>query len=76
MIILHFTLSNFGSPILKVKSNRIFLNVSIYTRCAILQNGLHVDKILILRKNQVNGARKDTNILSNYAWCNHNTSNF
>jgi len=47
MIILHFTLSNFGNPILKVKSNRIFLNVSICTRCAILQNGLHVDKILI-----------------------------
>jgi hypothetical protein len=71
MIIFHFTLSNFGNPILEVKSNKFFKNVSTCTRCVILQNGLHVNKILIFWKIQVSGALKNTYVLSNYAWYNH-----
>ncbi len=64
------------NPILKVKLSRVFKNISICTRCPILQNELHVDEILIFKKSQVSVALKDTYLLSNYAWYNHNISNF
>jgi hypothetical protein len=38
----------------------------------ILQNGLHVHEILILKKEKVNGVLKDTYVLTNYACYNHN----
>jgi hypothetical protein len=41
----------------------------------ILQNGLHVDEILILRKSQLSGALKNTYVLSNYECYDHNISN-
>jgi hypothetical protein len=34
-------------PHLENKLNRIFKNISTCTKCSILQNGLHVDEILI-----------------------------
>jgi hypothetical protein len=60
------------NPILKVKLSRIFFNISTYTKCSILQNGLHVDEILIFKKIQRNGALKTIYVLSNYECCNHN----
>jgi len=42
----------------------------------VLQNGLHVDEILIKKKIQLNGALKNTYVLSNYECYNHNISNF
>jgi len=53
----------------------MFKNVYTCTICPILQNGLRVDEILI-KKIQVNGALKDTYVLSNYACYNHNISKF
>jgi hypothetical protein len=35
------------NPILKVDLSKIFSNASTCTRCLILQNGLHMDEILI-----------------------------
>jgi hypothetical protein len=46
MIIFHFTFSMLKNPILKEKLSGIFLK-SIFTKCLILQNGLHVDEILV-----------------------------
>jgi hypothetical protein len=43
-------------PILKVDLNIMFFNASIGTRCPIVENGLNVDEILILRIFQVSGA--------------------
>jgi hypothetical protein len=34
-------------PILKVELNINFKNISTFTKCTFLQNGLHVDEILI-----------------------------
>jgi hypothetical protein len=48
----------------------------ILARCLILQNGLHVDEILIFFKFQINGALKNTYVLSNYACYNQNISKF
>jgi hypothetical protein len=44
------------------------------TKCLILENGLHVDEILILKKIQLNETLKDTYILSNYG-CYHSNDN-
>jgi hypothetical protein len=54
------------NPILKVELNIYFKNDSTCIRCPILQNGWHVDEILIFLKFQINGALKDTYVLSNY----------
>ncbi len=64
------------TPILKVGLSRIFKNVSTCTKCHILQNGLHIDEILILLKFQLNGALKYTYVLSHYGCYNHNISNY
>jgi hypothetical protein len=45
-------------PILKLQLSRIFLNVSTSTKCPILQNGLIVDEILIIKKIQFSKALK------------------
>ncbi len=75
MIIFHFIFKILTNPILKVKC-RFFKNVSTCTKCLILQNGLHVNEILFLKNFQVNGALKDTYVLSNYACYNHNILKF
>jgi hypothetical protein len=76
MMFFHFQLSNFGSPILKVESNRIFFKMFILAQgVRSYKNGLHVDKILIFQKFQVSGVLKDIYVLSYYALYNHNTSN-
>jgi hypothetical protein len=62
--------------ILKITLNRIFLNISTCTKCLILQNGLHVNDLLIFLKLQLSGALKNTYVLSNYECYNHNISNF
>jgi hypothetical protein len=59
--------------ILKVELNK---NNSTCTKCLILQNGLHVDEILILKKIQFSGALKKSYILSNYECYRHSISNF
>ncbi len=76
MVIFHFIFENLKNPILKIGLNIILKNVSTYTKCLILQNGLHVDEILILKKIRFNGALKDTYVLSNYGCYNHNISNY
>ncbi len=50
MIIFHFIFKMLKNPILKVELNRISKNVSTFTKCPILQNGLHVDEIFIFKK--------------------------
>jgi hypothetical protein len=47
MIIFHFMFKTLRNPILKVELRRILKNISTCTKCLILQNGLHVDEILI-----------------------------
>jgi hypothetical protein len=74
MIIFHFIFKILKNPIVKIELNRIFKNVVTCTRCIILQNRLHVDAILFLKKIQVNGALKDIYVLSNYACFNQNIS--
>ncbi len=64
------------NPILKVELSRIFENVSICTKCLILQNGPHVDEILIFKNIHINGAQKYKHVLSNYECYNHNISKF
>ncbi len=64
------------NPILKVEWSKFFKNVSTCTKFPILQNGLHVDEILIFKIFQVNGTLKDTYLLSKYACYNHNISKF
>ncbi len=59
--------------ILKVELNK---NNSTCTKCLILQNGLHVDEILIKKKIQLSRALKNTYVLSNYECYNHNISKF
>jgi hypothetical protein len=76
MIIFHFLFKILKNPILKLELSRFFLNVYICTKCSILQNGLHVDEMLIFKKFQLSGALKDTYVLSNYGCYNHNISNF
>ncbi len=63
-------------PILKVELSKFFKNIFTCTKCSILQNGLHVDEILIVLKFQLNGALKNTYVLSNYECYNHNISKF
>jgi hypothetical protein len=74
MIIFHSIFKMLKKPILKVKLSKFFKNASTYTRCPILQNGLHVDEILIFQKFQVNEALKGIYELSNYACYNYNIS--
>jgi hypothetical protein len=76
MIIFHFIFKMLKNSILKVELSRIFLKNSTCTKCLILQNGLHVDEILILKKNQLSETLKNTYVLSNYECYNHNISNF
>jgi len=76
MTTFHFVFKMLKNLLLKVELSRIFKNVFTCMRCQILQNGLHVDEILIKKKIQVSGALKDTYILSNYVCYNHNISNF
>jgi hypothetical protein len=45
-------------PILKIKLNTIFENVSTCTKSPILQNGLDVDETLIFKNIQIDGAQK------------------
>jgi len=45
MIISHFIFKMLKNPILKVELNKISKNVFTFTKCPILQNGLHVDEI-------------------------------
>jgi len=63
-------------PILKVDLSKEKINASFCTRCLILQNGLHVDEILIYKKYQVTMSLKYIYVLSNYAYYDHNISNF
>jgi hypothetical protein len=74
MIIFYFIFKILKNPILKVRLSRILKNVFTCTKCPILQNGLHVDEILILKFFQFNGTLKDTYVLSNYGCYNHNIS--
>jgi hypothetical protein len=76
MIIFYFIFKNLKNPILKVRLSRILKNVSTCTKCPILQNGLYIDEILILKNFQFSGALKYTFVLSNYGCYNHNISNF
>jgi hypothetical protein len=62
------------NPILKVELSRILKIIFSCKKCPILQNGLHVDEILIFF--QFNGALKNIYALSNYECYNHNISNF
>ncbi len=64
------------NPILKVKLSRIFKNVSTCKKCPILQNGLHVNELLIFKNIQLSVTLKDTYALSNYRCYNHNISKF
>ncbi len=64
------------NPILKVKLRRIFKNISTCTKCPILQNGLHVDEILIKKKLQLSRALKTTYVLPNYECYDHNILKF
>jgi len=47
MIIFHFMFKMLKNSILKVELSRIFKNISTYTKCPILQSGLHINEILI-----------------------------
>jgi hypothetical protein len=58
MIIFHFIFKTLENPILKVELSRILKNISTCTKCLILQNGLHVNEILIFLRFQFNGALK------------------
>jgi hypothetical protein len=74
MIIFHVLFKMLRIPILRVELSRFFLNASTCTRCPFLQNGLHVDEILIFENFQVSGALKYSYVLPNYACYNHNIS--
>jgi hypothetical protein len=63
------------TPILEIELSRILQNIFTYTNYPILQNGLHIDEILIFLKIQLNGTLKNTYIISNFECYNHNTSN-
>jgi hypothetical protein len=76
MKILNFTFKMLKNPILKVELSKKNLNISTCTKCPILQNGLHVDEILIFLRFQFSGTLKNTNVLLYYGCYNHNTSNF
>jgi hypothetical protein len=76
IIISHFILIFLKNPILKVDLNRTFKNASTCTRCLILQNGLHVNEILIEIFKIIIGTLKNTYVLSNYACYNQNVSKF
>jgi hypothetical protein len=64
------------NPILKVELSIIYKKISTCTKCPILQNGLHVDEILIQKKFQLHVALKNTYVLSNCGCYNRNISNF
>jgi len=64
------------NPILKIELNRIFKIISNHSKCLILQNGLHVDEILIFKKFQLSGTIKNNSVFSNYEFYNHNISKF
>jgi hypothetical protein len=64
------------NPILKVELSRIIKIIYTLKKCLILQNGLHVNEILIFKKIQFSGAVKNTYVLSNYGCYIHNISSF
>jgi hypothetical protein len=76
MIIFHFIFKMLKNPILKVESSRISKIIYTFTKCPILQNGLHVDEILIKKKIQLHGVLKITYVLLNCGCYNDNISNF
>ncbi len=76
MIIFHFMFKMLKNPILKVELNRILKIIFICTKCPILQNGLHVDEILILLNFQFSGTLKNIYLLSNCECYNYNISKF
>jgi hypothetical protein len=47
MIIFPFIFYMLKNPILKVELSRVFKNISTHTKRPFLQNGLHVNEILI-----------------------------
>ncbi len=50
IIIFHFMFKMLKKSILKIELSRILKIISTCTKCLILQNGLHVDEILIKKK--------------------------
>jgi len=72
MIIFHFMFKMLKNPILKVELSRILKIISTCTKCSILENGLHVDGILIKKKIQLSVDLKNTYVSSNYECYNHN----
>jgi len=64
------------NPILKVDLNTFLKNAPTSMICPILQNELQIDEILIRKIIQVNENLKNTYVSSNYAFYNHNISNF
>jgi hypothetical protein len=63
------------NPVLKVNLNKIKKIISTCTKCSIFQNGLHADEILIFQELQLSRALKNTYVLSNYEFYNHNIFN-
>jgi len=59
-----------------VELSRILKIISTCTKCLILQNGLHVDGILIFKNLKSSVDLKNTYVLSNYECYNHNISKF
>ncbi len=62
--------------ILKVELSRFLKIIYTCTQCLILQNGPHVDEILIFKNFQLHGALKNIYVLSKYGCYNHNISKF
>jgi hypothetical protein len=76
MIIFHLMFKILKYLILKVKLSRIFKNIHTCTKYLVLQNGLHVGEILILKKFNLVEPYKNMYVLSNYECYNHNISKF
>ncbi len=66
MIIFHFMFKMLKKPILKIELSRLLKNISSCIKCPILQNGLNENEILIFLNFELNGALKNTYVLSNY----------
>jgi len=75
IIIFNFIFKMLKNPILKVDVSRIFLNASTCTMFD-LTKWVTCNGILIFFKFQINGALKNTYVLSNYACYNQNISKF
>jgi hypothetical protein len=75
MIIFHFIFKILKNRILKVELSIDLKNISTCTKCLILQNGLHVDEILIFKKFQFSGTLKNNCVSSNNEFYYYNISN-